>query len=255
MDGIVIATPSSQHFSMASEALLAGKHVFVEKPLALDTRHAEHLIEESSRMGLQLMVGHTYLFCPAIQAAAQLLASGSIGKPKLVTSKRLNVGGIRSDAPVHWDLAAHDLSILDYLFADTPNSVSACASSSGHAVELHVGFKSELEARISVSWVAEEKCRLFEIEGTHGTLRIDDLQPRQKLSLYDATASSQSFPELDTVEPLEAAIRHFVDCIEHRRTPISSGSAALRGIRILAAADQSLRGQGVAVSTGGRAAA
>jgi predicted dehydrogenase len=255
VDGVVIASPSNQHFSMAWDALSAGKHVFIEKPLALSTNHAELLTEQSSHLGLRLMVDHTYLFSPAIRTAARLLADGAIGEPTLITSQRLNTGGIRQDAPVHWDLAAHDLSILDYLLPGTPAAVSASSSSGGHAVDLRLRFSTGLEARVSVSWVAPAKSRLLEIAGTRGSLAIDDIQPHQKLRVFDAATGATYFPELEATEPLAAAIKHFADCIELARTPISCGDSALRGIRLLSAADQSLQNKGMEVATARRLAA
>ena len=185
-DGIVISTPSNHHFRMASEALSAGRHVFIEKPFALSVNHAEVLVEQASRLGLILMIDHTYLFSPAIRAAARLIAEGAIGLPTQVTSQRFNTGGIRYDAPIHWDLASHDLAILDYLFPALPESVSANFGSCGHAVDLLLRFPIGMEARISVSWVADAKRRIFEVQGTRGSLRIDDLQPRRKLRYFEA---------------------------------------------------------------------
>jgi predicted dehydrogenase len=255
VDGVVIAASSDQHFHIAWEALSAGKHVFIEKPFALSTNHAERLIELSARMGLQLMVDHTYLFSAAIRGAARLLADGAIGEPTRVTSHRLNARAIRNDAPVHWDLAVHDLAIIDFLLPGVPDSVTAASSPCGHTVDLCLHFSTGLEARISVSWVADAKRRLLEIEGTRGSLRIDDMEPNRKLRVRDAITGAESFPELEATEPLAAAIQHFIDCIEFNRTPVSCGASALRGIRLLSAADQSLLNQGLAVATGLRRAA
>lgn len=250
VDGIVIASPSSQHFSMAGDALAAGKHVFIEKPLALSTNHAQLLVEQASRRNLHLMVDHTYLFSPAIRAAARLIADGAIGRPTRFTSERLNAGGIRADAPVHWDLATHDLAILDYLLPGTPDSICAVSSPGVHAVDLSLRFPTGLNARISVSWVAPAKRRVLEVEGTRGSLLVDDLQGDRKLRLFDAETATHSFPELEGTEPLAAAIEHFVDCLEQNCAPLSSGASALRGIRLLAAADESLQNQGMEVMVG-----
>ncbi len=240
VDAVVIASPSDQHYTLALEALRAGKHVLVEKPLALAADEAELLVEESAARGLRLMVDHTYLFSPAVGAMAALIAEGTIGRVVSARSERLNRGGVRVDAPVHWDLATHDLAILQHLLGGRPDAVAAREMAGGNAAGLWLRYPNGVKAEIEVSWVADEKRRLVEITGTEGFLRFDDMEAERKLRVGTVADGREWFVELERREPLREMMQQFARAVETGVAGVSGADSALGVIEALEAADGSL---------------
>lgn len=257
IDAVVVATPFDSHFELASAALIAGKHVFLEKPMTHTSVEAIRLIEESERRRLVLMVDHTYLFEPAVHTISKVLCSGELGKLTLWQSERTNHGAVRRDANVLWDLAAHDLSILDHVLTSSPNAISAVGTSSGggqleHSACLTLHFQDSLIARIHVNWLAQRKVRRISIHGEAGLLTWDDLDPAQKVTLTPYAAPDRtSVIKIEVAEPLDRSIQHFADCIDSCSRPIADGAAGLRVVRFLEAADRSMQSGGRTVMLDG----
>jgi predicted dehydrogenase len=205
---------------------------------------ARALVDASTRRDRVLMVDHTYLFSPAVRGIASALAAGAIGRPASYTSRRFNAGRVRSDAAVHWDLASHDLAILDYLFASAPTNVAATrldGRSTGAAtgVRITIAYSGGFAATLESNWIAPVKARQVTIVGTGGRIDYDDLATKDRLVVR--TRGRRAFvPALDNREPLHAALGHFVGCIEGREPPLAGGRAGLDVVRLLEAADRSL---------------
>ena len=187
IDAVAIATPVNSHFDLALAALSAGKHVFLEKPMTHTSAEAVRLIEESERRRLVLMVDHTFLFEPAVRAISQVISAGELGRVTSWTSERTNRGVVRNDVNVVWDLAVHDFSILDYVLAAAPSTISAVGTAAGdggleHAANLTLQFQECLTVRIHVDWLAPRKVRRISIRGDAGVLDYDDLNPTPSTS-------------------------------------------------------------------------
>jgi predicted dehydrogenase len=246
IDAVVVATPAQSHFELAMAALRAGKHVLVEKPLARTSDQALALIEESQRRGLVLMVDHTYVFSPAIGKIAETVQSGGLGDLQRWDSARLNLGLVRNDVNVVWDLAAHDFGILDHVLSAPPSALRATGvrpdgADAEHLAEVTLDFPGGLIAHITVSWISPIKVRRTLITGSRGTLVYDD-QRADALTIHERAVP------LDAAEPLSRAIDHFAGCVSRHERPMVDGEAGLRVIRLLEAADQSLRRSGQVVS-------
>jgi predicted dehydrogenase len=261
IEAIVIATPASSHADLARAALGAGKHVLVEKPMALASRDAVAMVEEARRRGLVLLVDHTYVHSPAIHRIREMLQQGALGQIREYRSLRYNSEGSRHDVDVLWDLAAHDLSILEDLFPGAAQAIGV--SDAGGAADgppsraaLSVHFPGPLIARIRVDWAAGEKQRRIEIAGTKGSLIFDDLQPvklrRIAAANGDADSVSASGKQrpiaLEASEPLAMLARHFAACMRGQADPLAGGRSALSVIRMLEAASASLAGGGSLIS-------
>lgn len=243
IDALFIATPADTHYPLALAALRDGKHVFVEKPMTGSAAHARRLTDEASGRGRVLMVDHTYVFSPAIRAVATALAGGAIGRPSRYTSRRCNASAGRSDVSVHWDLAVHDLAILDHLLSHEAPEVVATrldhdAGATPSAVRLELEWSGSLFAAIEVAWNAPAKVRDVAIEGTHGRVDFADLESPHKVRVR--AHGGEVAPVLEDAEPLLEAIRHFAACVGGRARPLADGRAGLRVVRILEAADRSL---------------
>jgi predicted dehydrogenase len=248
IDAIVIATPAASHFDFAKAALDAGKHVLVEKPMALSSEDASELMAKAERRNLVLMTDHTYVYSPALQAIRSLVSEGSLGRIRRFESLRVNAEGSRHDVDVLWDLAAHDLSILEFLFPASAQAVRVSeaegppGSPRARAV-LSVYFPQSLIARIRVDWAAGTKQRQIEIVGTKGTLLFDDLQAVKLWRSGPAKAGAWAAPAAVTIakgEPLAAIVDHFAACIRRREAALTCGEAGLRVIQLLEAASRSL---------------
>ena len=259
IEAIVIATPASSHADLARAALGAGKHVLVEKPMALASRDAIAMVDEAQRRGLVLLVDHTYVHSPAIHRVREMLQQGALGQIRGYRSLRYNSGGSRHDVDVLWDLAAHDLSILEDLFPGAAQAIGV--SETGGAADgppsrasLSVHLPGPLIARIRVDWAAGEKQRRIEIAGTKGSLVFDDLQPVKLLRIAAASGdagsdSGQRRPiALEASEPLAMLARHFTACMRGQADALAGGRSALAVIRMLEAASASLAGGGNLVS-------
>lgn len=268
IDAVAIATPISTHFALAKQALEAGKHVFVEKPITSRVAEAEILCEEADRRGLTLMVDHVFLFNGAVRKIKEVLDNGQLGEIYYFDSVRLNLGLFQHDFNVIWDLASHDVSIMEYLLDKRPLSVSAMGNC--HFQEdieniayVAVQMEDNILTHFHVNWLSPVKVRQILIGGSEKMVLYDDLRADEKLCIYDKGVSlvqqdSESVyktfieyrtgdilvPKLDRTEPLRLACQHFADCIYGRATPISDGTFAIKVVRILEAAEKSLRNEG-----------
>ncbi len=263
LNAIVIATDVSSHFPLAKQALLAGKHVFVEKPFAASVEEAEELVDLGRKNGLVTMVGHTFMFSPPVIKTKEIIDSGELGDIHFITSSRVNLGLHQKDVSVIWDLAPHDFSMLFYWLNEEPTEVNAF----GHAYVLDgipdvafidLAFPSGSIANVQVSWLSPSKLRRTVIVGSRKMLVYDDTEPLEKIKIYDKgveVIEPESFgeyqlsyrtgdivsPKLDTGEPLASEMEEFLRCIETGTTPKSSGTEGLAVVRALEMADDSLR--------------
>lgn len=279
VDAVVVATPVSTHFELAMEALRNGKHVLVEKPLARTSHEAALLIEEAERRGLTLMVDHTFVYTDAVAAIRRLLADGEIGDFYYYDSVRINLGLFQHDVDVVWDLAVHDLAIMDHALPVRPVAVSATGIShlrgqAENVAYITLFFPGRQIAHLHVNWLAPVKIRKTLVGGSRKMIVYDDLEPSEKIKIYDrgvsggedADASPESVyrmlvdyrigdmraPYLANVEALRREARHFVDCIESRQPCLTDGAAGHRVVRILEAATESMRQRGAPVEIGAR---
>jgi predicted dehydrogenase len=264
IDAVAVATPASTHFALARQALRAGKHVFVEKPLTSSAEEARQLIDEAAARGLVLMVGHVFVYTGAVRKARELVASEHFGEIRYYDSARLNATRFVQDVNALWDLAVHDLSILDCLVTERPCAVSATGISHRpdgleSTAYLTVFYDSGLIAHLNVNWLAPEKVRRTLIGGTGQIIVYDDLEPIDKLRVFDrgisyngrvptapkpAQAEGAWAPELDATEALRREMEDFVGSIAAGRPPAVDGLAGLRVVGLLEAATQSLRERG-----------
>lgn len=268
IDAVVIATPAQSHFELALGALRAGKHVLVSKPMTETSEQAARLIEEADRRGLVLLVDHTFVYSNAVQHMRAIIRAGEIGELYYYDSMRANLGRFQPDVSVLWDLALHDLSILDYVFDDArPQGISVIgahhvAGSPENLAFITLFLPKGAIAHINVNWLAPVKLRQTLIAGSRKMIAYDELHPSEKLRIYDrgvqlANAEDETIerqigyrlgdmtaPLLPTGEALANEASHFLDCIEKRAKPITAGADALRLIELLEHATTSMRQQG-----------
>jgi len=267
VDAVVIATPVTTHYELAFQALRAGKHVLVEKPLTATSGQGMSLIEEANRRGLVLMVDHTFVYTGAVRKAQELIASNSLGDLYYYDSVRVNLGLFQHDVNVIWDLAVHDLAIMDYLLALRPHAVSATGMSHvpggpENIAYLTLFFDGNLIAHIHVNWLAPVKVRRTLIGGSQKMVVYDDIEPSEKIKVYDKGITVKNGPEslyrmligyrtgdmwapqLEIAEALQVEALHFLDCIENGKQPITNGESGLRVVNILEAATQSISARG-----------
>ncbi|MFN6537281.1 MAG: Gfo/Idh/MocA family protein [Nostoc sp. EkiNYC01] len=267
IDAVAIATPVSTHFELALAALQAGKHVLVEKPMTTTSEQAIRLIEEAEKRNLVLMVDHTFVYTGAVRKMHDLIATNSLGDIYYYDSVRVNLGLFQHDVNVVWDLAVHDLSIMNYVLPSRPYAVSATGISHvpgepENLAYLTLFFEKNLIAHINVNWLAPVKIRRTLIGGSQRMIVYDDLEPSEKLKIYDkgitVNGNSESVyqmmigyrtgdmwsPKLDMTEALKTEGLHFINCIEKGDRPLTDGEAGLRVVKILEAATQSLKKQG-----------
>jgi len=265
IDAVLIATPVSSHFALAIEALRSGKHVFVEKPLASTVEEAEQLVEEARRRGRTLMVDHVFVYTPAVRRIRKLIDEGAIGEIYYYDSVRINLGLFQHDVNVIWDLAVHDLSILDYIINERPTAVSAVAAAhlpgrNENIAYITCFFKSSLIAHLHVNWLAPIKLRRTLVGGSRKMIVYDDIEPDEKIKVYDRGVDQNGIvgpnvqvgyrlgdmwaPVLDRTEALSTSIRHFVECIQTGAAPLTDGRCGLRIVRLLDAATRSMKSGG-----------
>lgn len=267
VDAVAISTPVSKHFSLALEALRAGKHVLVEKPMTTSVTEATQLIEEADRRGLVLMVDHTFLFTGAVRKIKEIIAGGRMGQLYYYDAVRINLGLFQHDVNVIWDLAVHDLSIMDYLLESKPLAVSATGVSHlentpEDVAHLTIFFPDNLLAHFHVNWLAPVKIRRTIIGGSSNMILYDDLEPSEKVKVYDKGISVNQpaeginklkvgyrtgdmwAPALETTEALRMETCHFLECINQKKRPLTDGFAGLRVVQILEAASESMRLRG-----------
>jgi len=266
IDAVAIATPVSTHYELALQALMAGKHVLLEKPFTSTSVQASHLIEEADRRGLTLMVDHTFLYTPAVRKIKELVTSGDLGQLYYYDSVRVNLGLFQHDVNVLWDLAVHDLSIMDYILGETPQAVAATgvahvAGQPEDVAYLSCFFANNMIAHFHVNWLAPVKIRRTLIGGSSKMIVYDDLEPSEKIKIYDKGITLKEpegvykmmvgyrtgdmwAPQLSTTEALKAEALHFVECIEKGTPPLTGARAGLNIVRILEAATESIQKRG-----------
>jgi predicted dehydrogenase len=262
LDAVAIATPVTTHYGMAKVALTARKHVLVEKPLAARVGEAAELVELARRHNRVLLVDHIFVYTPAVQKMAELIRAGALGDLLFFDSVRINLGIFQHDVSVLWDLAPHDLSIIDHLIGREPESVMAIGArrSAGgleDVVYLHLEYGNGLLASLHLNWLSPVKVRHFLAGGSRKSMLYNDLDASERLKVYDRGVDVSGdpsgirdvlisyrsgdvvAPKLDPIEPLFRVVEHFAECIEDRSTPISDGAQGLRIVRVLEAAQQS----------------
>ncbi len=266
VDAILVATPVATHFPLALEALKAGKHVLVEKPIASTAAETSILIDEASKRELVLMVDHTFVYTSAVRKIDDLVKSGEMGDIYYYDSVRINLGLFQTDVNVIWDLAVHDLTIMDVVIPAKPLVVSATGISHvpgkpENIAYLTMYFDNNVIAHIHVNWLAPVKLRRTLISGSRRMIVYDDIEPSEKIKIYDRgitvsdtetmykyligyRTGDMHSPQLEVSEALKVEAAHFVDCIRNKKRPISDGEAGLRVVRILEAATQSLKLKG-----------
>jgi len=271
LDAVVIATSVRLHYRMAKASLLAGKHTFIEKPMACSTAECEELIEIARRKGLVLMTGHTFLYSPAVRKVKEIVDSGHIGEIRYISARRLNLGLFQKDINVTWDLAPHDISIVEYIIGDRPVSVNChgCAHVTPgieDVTTLCLMFRKNQTAIIQSSWLDPRKVREMTIVGSRRMIVYDDVAPLEKIRIYDARVEPPphtdtfaefhyayhygdvNIPYLKQEEPLKVECQHFVDCIRQGTTPLSDGEQGLQLVQVLEAASASLKRGGAPVA-------
>jgi predicted dehydrogenase len=266
IDAVVIATPVASHYALAMQALRAGKHVLVEKPLTPTLAEAEALVEEAARRRLTLMVDHTFVYTGAVRKIKELIDAGRLGRLYYYDSVRVNLGLFQHDVNVLWDLAVHDLSIMDYLVGTAPATVSATGTAHINGLEdiayLTCYFDGGMIAHLHVNWLAPVKVRRTLIGGAQQMVVYDDLEPSEKVKVYDRGVNTAEgaegvyrmlvgyrtgdmwAPHIDITEALRSEAAHFVECVRDGRRPLTDGEAGLRVVQILEAASRSLRQRG-----------
>ena len=267
LDAIVIATPVSSHFELAMAALHADKHVLVEKPLAANSEQSIQLIEEAARRERVLMVDHTFVYTAAVRKIRDLITANALGDIYYYDAVRVNLGLFQHDVNVIWDLAIHDLSIMDYVLPAKATAVSATGISHipgqpENVAYITLFFPNSQIAHVHVNWLTPVKVRHTLIGGSEKMILYDDLEPSEKVKIYDKGVKVSPGPEavyemlvsyrsgdmwaprLDTTEALQTEAQHFIDCVEINRRPETDGEAGLRLVKIVEAAEKSLRARG-----------
>ncbi len=276
LDAVVIATPVHLHHKLAMQCLNVGKHVMIEKPMARSVEQCEEMAAAAKKHKLTLMVGHTFLYSPHVRKIKEIIKAGDIGDILYITSRRLNLGLFQKDMNVVWDLAPHDISIIQYLMEEMPTSVNC--QGNAHVTKgvedisnMTLMFASGRYATVQTSWLDPRKVREITIVGSKRMIVYDDLQPLHKITIYDQRVETpphyDSFAEFQYAyhygdvyspyvkqdEPLKIECRHFLDCIRSGDTPISSAEQATEVVRILEASSASLKQDGARVHTHTRA--
>jgi predicted dehydrogenase len=271
LDAVVVATSAPSHHAVAKQAIEAGKHVYVEKPLTLKSSDAEELVRLADEKGVVLQVGHLMEYHSSVNWIRDRIASGELGDVLYLYAQRLNLGKVRTEENAFWSLAAHDVSIALYLLGEAPDSVSATGAaylSPGvqDTVFANLHFPSGKMANIHVSWLDPHKVRKFTIVGTKKMLVFDDMEATEKIWIYDkgvgAPTDAMAFgedltlrfgeivaPYVPSTEPLSVEVQHFLDCCATGTTPRSDGRDGLRVVRVLEAVDESMGLGGSPVST------
>ena len=271
LDAVVIATAVKSHFLMAKTSLAAGKHVFIEKPMASSSAECEELVELAKKKGRILMAGHTFLYAPAVRKIKQIVDSGDIGEIRYICARRLNLGLFQKDINVAWDLAPHDISIIQHVMGELPISVNCRGSANitpgiEDVTTMTLSFTKQRSAIIHSSWLDPRKVREMTIVGSKRMIVYDDVAPLEKIRIFDARVETP--PHYDTFaefqyayhygdmyapyikqeEPLKTECQHFLDCIRNGTSPLTDGRQGLELVRILEASSESLRRGGASVN-------
>ncbi|HSU53500.1 MAG TPA: Gfo/Idh/MocA family oxidoreductase [Candidatus Dormibacteraeota bacterium] len=270
LDAIVIATAVRFHFTMAKAALLAGKHVFIEKPMAASSRECEELVELAEKNKLVLMVGHTFLYSPVVKKIKEIVDNGDLGDIRYIAARRLNLGLYQKDINVAWDLAPHDISIVLHIMDEFPKSVNCRGAAHvtpgvEDVTSMCLTFRKNRSAIIHNSWLDPKKIREMTIVGSRRMLVYDDVAQLEKVRIFDARVEApphyDSFaefqyayhygdmyvPYIKQEEPLKSECQHFLDCIRNGTQPLSDGRKGLELVRILEASSASLKQNGAAI--------
>jgi predicted dehydrogenase len=270
LDAVAVATPIRTHFPLAKAALLTGKHVLVEKPMASSSAECEELVAIAVSKGLVLMVGHTFLYSESVRKIKEIIDSGEIGEIRYINCQRLNLGLFQPDINVAWDLAPHDISIILHLIGHLPKTVNCQGHSHVNAgvedvTNMSLVFNGGRFATIQSSWIEPRKVRQMTFVGTRKMVIYDDLEPLEKIRIHDVRIERpphyDSFaefhysyhygdcyvPRLAQFEPLGEMCSHFITCIREGRDPLTNGDSGLNMVRILEASSRSLRAEGAPI--------
>ena len=264
LEAVVVATPVRHHFAIAKASLLAGKHTMIEKPMASTLAQCQELVALAESRKLVLMVGHTFLYAPAIRKIKEIIDWGDIGDIQYIASRRLNLGLFQKDINVAWDLAPHDLSIIMHIMGEAPESVTCSGAAHVSAgIEdvsvMYLSFSRKRCAMVHNSWLDPHKVREMTIVGSQRMIVYDDVTNLEKIKIFDTRVERpphyDSFaefqyayhygdvyaPHIKQEEPLKVECQHFIECIQTGRTPLTDGRQGAELVRILEAASESLK--------------
>jgi len=266
LDAVAVVTPVATHYPIARELLRAGKHVLVEKPLTATSAEAQELIALAASQRRTLMVDHTFVYTGAVRKMKEIVSSGELGDLLYFDAVRINLGLFQRDINVLWDLAPHDLSIMDYLIEEQPEGLSAigsCHIEQGieNIAYLMMKFPDDFIAHFHFNWLAPVKIRHTLIAGSSKMILYDDIEPTEKVRVYDKGVTANRVgdreadyqtlvsyrtgdvwaPKLDTTEALRYVVAEFLDSIRQGRQPLTDGDAGLRVVRLLEAAQKSIK--------------
>ena len=267
IDAIAIATPIRSHYPMARKSLQAGKHTFIEKPMASSVEECEELIKLAEKQKLTLMVGHTFIYCAPVKKVKEIVDSDELGEIQYISSRRLNLGLFQNDINVAWDLAPHDISIILYVLNEAPVSVNCQGKAHvtpeiEDVINMTLSFTNGTYASIQSSWLDPNKIRDMTFVGTKKMLVYDDIEPIEKIKVYDKRVKVPPYydtfaefqysyhygdmysPHLKLVEPLKVECQSFIDCITKDAESESSGLEGMKVVQILEAASKSLKNGG-----------
>lgn len=267
VQAVGIAASAAAHHSLGMRALRAGKHTYIEKPLALRSDHAAELVAEARKQGVKLMVGHLLLYHPAVTLLKEIVDAGDLGDIYYIYAQRVNLGVVRRDENALWSLAPHDISVALYLFGDRPTSVSArgaCYLQPQIAVEdvvfANITFPGDRMLNVHISWLDPHKIRRITVVGSKKMAVFDDTASTEKLRIYDKgveKASYESYGDLITLrygdiqiphvpmaEPLRIECEHFIECVAHDKPPLTDGESGVAVVQVLEAAQESLKQDG-----------
>jgi predicted dehydrogenase len=270
VEAIAIATPVWTHYDLAKQALEAGKHTFIEKPMASGTEQCRELVELASANNLTLMVGHTFIYSAPVRKIKEIVDSGDIGKLLYISSQRLNLGLFQKDINVAWDLAPHDISIILYVMGAQPTSVNCQGkahlnSAPEDVTNMSLDFENGGFATVQSSWLDPNKVRRMTFVGSTRMILYDDNEPLEKIRIYDKRVEAPPHydtfadfhysyhygdvysPYIKQVEPLKTQCQHFLECIETGKKPMTSGVEGLQVVQILEASSDSLKTAGSSV--------
>ena len=271
IDAIVIVTPVKFHYPLAKASLLAGKHTFIEKPMASSSAECEELINLAQARNLTLLVDHTFLYSAAVRKIVDIVEAGDIGDIRYINSRRLNLGLFQKDINVAWDLAPHDIAIILHILGEFPMSVNCQGNAHvtpniEDVTNMSLMFRHKRFATIQSSWLEPRKIREMTIVGSRRMIVYDDLQTHEKIKVYDVRVErpphydtfaefqysyhygDSYIPHLHQEEPLKAVCQHFVECIETGATPLTSGRSGYEMVKILEAASASLKANGAPIN-------
>ncbi len=265
INAVAIITPVFTHFDLAKKALENGKHVFVEKPFTSTVAQAEELVALADKKGLTIMVDHTFLFTGVVRKIKDFIDEGTLGKLYYYDSMRVNLGLFQHDVNVVWDLAPHDFAIMDYIIPEKPLALSATGENHYNGLEdvayVTVYCENNVIAHFNVNWLSPVKVRTTLIGGDKKMLVWNDLEADEKLKVYDKGVEVKTrenvyellvsyrsgdawVPRVNQIEALKAEAEYFIDCVENAKKPVNDGAAGLRIVKMLEAANESIKGRG-----------